>query len=580
MRHVLLLFLALTTAGCVTARKADQNLSWLRGRLLLVVVEGATAEVAEAIEGDVVRALALVPVRVHPSSADVDLALVLASGDDRVALARTAAEERRIPWLLVRAESEARIENARDGDVRWTTKLFGPIDRDRVLAGRLTRAIAPDTAGLLDPESVRLVPSGRLSALRDSAVEGDWARHREAREGLEEAYPADPAVRVHVALFGGGPDAPVGLSVVREMNPDGESELLALALAAEGVGNTSVALLAYEALVITHPDRLGYRVGLAEARMAVHGAADALAACRGGFGGDEFKNPAKGTAPHDAPDALPYADLRFHLGWYLAESGSFEAAALAYERAWTIYEAMGRPREQSDALNNAGVSLVDAGRPATAVAIFRRTLKVRRSLGLLRKVATTRYNLGRALSDAGRVRDALEAFLEAAEEYETAGRPQDALETRVETLGLHARQGRRQALEEAAGKLFDAIGEDSARPLPADVWYELGTGRMVFADHEGALDAFREAVAGYRVAGRRLETAQSMYSMATPHVALFRFVEAHADLLGALRVAADLRDSESIVAIRDQLDRVRELIRMGDGQLPEIPEDLETWIAP
>ena len=39
MRHVLLLLLALTTAGCVTARKADQNLSWLRGRSLLAAYD-------------------------------------------------------------------------------------------------------------------------------------------------------------------------------------------------------------------------------------------------------------------------------------------------------------------------------------------------------------------------------------------------------------------------------------------------------------------------------------------------------------------------------------------------------------
>ncbi len=568
---------SLGLVGCTGLRAAKQDLSWLRGRSVLVVAEDAGAA-SVAIERRTERALALAPVRVHPTSADGELAAILADGASRLDTARGAAEERRIPWLLVRSDGAARIENARGGAVRWKTKLAGQ-DLDRVLAGRLARAVAGKEQ-LLDPGSVRLADSGDLEALRALAVAGDWPAHRARLDALQEAFPADPAVRVHDVFFGRGLQSDAAaFSVTREMNPDGESELLALALAARGAGNTSVTLVAYEALVSLHPDRRGYRVGLADARMAVHGAEEAVAACRGGFEG-EFEDPARGTAPHDAPDALPYADLRFHLGWYLAQTGAFEPATLAYERAGIIYEAMGRPREQGDSLNNAGVSLVEAARPALAVTIFRRALKVRRALGSARQVATTRYNLGRALADAGRSVDALAAYEAAAEEYEAAGRPRDALETRVETLALHALQGRRSDLEDAASALLDAISDEAGRPIPADVWYELGAGRMAFADHTGAVEAFAAAVAGYKEAGRLLETAQSMYSMATPHVALYQFPEAHEDLLGALRLAVSLSDAQSIVAIRRQLGQVRELIRMRDGTPPAIPPDLEAWVTP
>ncbi len=566
-----------TLAGCATLGAGKNDLSWLRSRAVLVVAEGAGAA-APIVEKRTERALALAPVRIHPASADAELEGVLAAADERVAVAHGAAEERRIPWVLIRTETDARIQNARGGAVRWRTRLPGR-DPDRVLAERLTAAVAGSRT-ILDPGSVRLASAKDLDALRALAVSGSWGEHRARLDVLEGTFPADPAVKVHVVLFGNGLESnPAALSVAREMNPDGESELLALALAARSAGNTSIALVAYEALVALYPARRGYRVGLADARMAVHGPAEAVAACRGGFE-EEFEDPRDGTDPHDAPDALPYADLRFHLGWYLAQTGAFEPATMAYERAGAIYEAMGRPREHGDALNNAGVSLVEAARPSLAVTVFRRALRVRRALGAARKVATTRYNLGRALADSGRSVDALAAYQVAAEEYEAAGRPRDALETRVETLALHALQGRRTDLEEAATSLLEAIDADSLRPLPADVWYELGAGRMAFADHTGAVEAFSAAVDGYRAAGRRLETAQSMYSMATPHVALYQFGEAHADLVGALRLAVELGDTESIVAIRRQLTQVRELIRMRDGTPPAIPPDLEDWTAP
>ena len=562
--------------GCAIARRGAE-LSWLRGRPVLVVAEGAGADAA-GVEHRTERALALAPVRVYPTSADPVLEGILEDGADRLVTARAAAEERRIPWLLVRTEDEARIENARGGEVRWSTRLVGP-DPDRRLVGRLSEAVA-GAAAVLDPASVRLAGVDAIGRLRALALDGAWAEHRGHLDVLVETFPADPAVLVHALVFGKGLQTDASaLSVAREMNPDGESELLALALGAESMGNTPLALVAYEALVAGYPSRREYRVGLADTRMVVHGAERAVAACRAGVA-EEIAIPKKGTAPHDAPDALPYADLRFHLGWYLAQTGAFESATLAYEAAGTIYEAMGRPREQGDSLNNAGVSLVEASRPSLAVTIFRRALAVRRGLGVERKIATTRYNLGRALADSGRTVDALSAYMAAADEYDAAGHPVAALETRVETLALHALRGRRGDLEAAAAVLLSALGETAERPLPADVWYELGAGRMAFADHLGAVEAFEAAIVGYRAAGQPLETAQAMYSQATPHVALYQFADAHANLVGALRLAVELGDSSSIVAIRRQLAQVRDLIRMRDGTPPAIPPDLESWFTP
>jgi tetratricopeptide (TPR) repeat protein len=174
----------------------------------------------------------------------------------------------------------------------------------------------------------------------------------------------------------------------------------------------------------------------------------------------------------------------------------------------------------------------------------------------------------------------LGAYETSAEEYRAAGRLDDARETLVETLALHADLGNRRDLERTASELLAEVEGRREPPLEADVWFELGAGRMAFADHEGALDAFARAAAGYRSVGRRLEEAQSTYSMATPHVALFRFVEAHADLIAALRIAVDLSDTASVVAIRTQLVQVRDLIRMRSAEPPPIPEELRSLVEP
>ena len=588
----LLLLALVALAGCRTTRAP--GLDFARGQLVLVV---APAEPSEEAALD--RALTLTPVRSWPATADTPLTQRLdgAEDDARLAVARQEAEERRIPWLIVSEPDALRVEDVRGGAVRWEKPLRGgartPHGRARVLREALGADAGPD---LLDPDGVRLAPADALDRLRRLAASAAWEEHQEVVADLRAEFPADPALLIHGVLpelltEGSSPSADAALRRAHAMNPAGESELLAVSLVAEANEQRPIALRAREHLARLLPERLDYRSELADLQSEMIGEDEAIGTCLGGLGGvadpERFRSLPPGSAPHDAPAALPWADLSFSLGWYLTRDGRPQEALGAYEQAMDVYDALGRPRELADTMNNTGVALVQAGRAIVAVPMFRKALRLRQDQGRAEKAANSRHNLARALADSRRLNDAIRTYEDAATDYEALGDPLGAAESLYETLEHHAATGDREGLEARATDLFarlDGLQDaDEARvattELRGSVWFELGQARMALDDPRAALDAYGEALRWYRAVDRRLYEAQTLYSMAVPNMALFRLEEAHANLLAALRLAVDLGDSGSIIDIRDQVGELRRLLRASGAEPAPPPPALAPWLG-
>ena len=441
---------------------------------------------------------------------------------------------------------------------------------------------------------MRLIDAPTLHRLRTLAAQAAWEEHGVAVRALVDAYPADPAVLIHGVLAAllteeSTPTADATARRAHAINPAAESELLAVALEARGLGNDAVALRAREQLARLHPDRLSYRPELADLQSEMLGDEHAIATCLGGLGGVEaperFRRLPGSTAPHDAPDALPWADLSFALGWYLTRDGRPEEALLAYDQAMTVYDALGRPRELSDTMNNSGVALVEAGRAIVAVPMFRRAVRLRREQGREAKAANSRHNLARALADSRRVEDAIATYEQAAADYDALDDPIGAAESLYETLEHHAATGDRDGLESRGAEILARLeglsaADDSGAidELRGSVWFELGQGRMTLDDPPGALAAYTEALRWYRGADRSLYAAQTLYSMAVPNMALFRLQEAHGNLIEALGLAVSLSDSASILDIRHQVGELRRLIRASGAEPTALPPELAPFL--
>jgi tetratricopeptide (TPR) repeat protein len=574
-------------SGCATLRAVPLE----RSSRLLVVAEGAAdAGAALEREADVVRALSLVPLRAWPTDAEAALAEDL-RGDapGRVERARQAAEERRLPWLLILDEEGARLETSRTGDVIWRTRVREGDEPEARLAARIHRGLGGSgRRGLGGPGEVRLLPRDRLHALRQLAVDGRWQDYSDSLDALVSEWPADPALRTHLGLRAWLTSGSVDLSGLRlaaSMVEGAESELLATALMAEEAGAVAVSLEVRTALVRLHPDRIDYRPPLADAQELLDRPEDALSACRGGLAavdGEALLELPKGTAPDQAPLALPYADVAFCTGYLLFSAGSWELSAVAYEDAVTLYEALGLFRELGETLNNLGVAMVQAERPLMGASALRKAVDVREELGTPLPLANSRYNLGRALSDANKPGGALLSYRRAAEDYRAGGEPIEALTTLVETLDLYVRQDDPEGFAEAGDTILAAVEElpedEERERLVGDVWFELGRGRFTFGDAQGAVAAYLRSLRTWEGIDARLEQGQAHYSLALPHLALFEFDQAHTDLVRALEISVELSDSSSILAIRQQLEEIESLMEQAGKPIPPIPKELLPWL--
>jgi len=597
-RRALIVAASLLVSGCATAGGGSGALHWLRGQSVLVVAEG---DQGGPLPGDeskadsatmLSRALSLLPFSSWPAEVEASLSVLRTFADGPTERLREAAEQRRLPWLLVRDAEGLRVETTRGGHVLWRLQLPKKQPTQAAVRG-LRRALrAPSGARLsrpsplLDVDTTRLAGVEVLARLRERALSGPSFEYRDLALDAVGRWPADPAIRTHAALAAEPAASLHGdLNMATTLNPQGESELLALALSAEQRGSSSRALVWRKLLAELFPDRLDYLPELADLLADHDESESALQMLRAGLAQvDEegMKRLARGTAPHDRPTALPYADLAFTTGWHLALDGDWELAAHNYLSAEDVYQSLSRPRERSDALNNAGVAMVELGRPLAAAASLRRAYTLRSAQGSPTRAATSGYNLARALADAGRIGQALIAYEDAARGYRETGADKEATETLVERLALLARDGQVAAFEKAASAL---VGElDAANPdeveLLAAVWFEMGRGRYSFGEQEAALSAYARSLSLWRQLGSRLEEGQVLYSLSLPHVALLRFARAHETLVAALSIAVELGDSSSILAIRMQLSELEGLMRTRGDEVPGLPEELKQWVTP
>jgi len=569
----------LWTSGCATVG----TLGELRGQSVLVVVADRPA--SATVERDLVRALALVPLRLYPGEEDSALQGTLAEEPGRVAQAGAAAERRRVPWLLVVDDKHARVETARGGQLLWQVRLPRGERAHGKLAARLERAVGPE-AKLLSAGETRLASVDELRPLRRAAVEARWDDYSAAIDRLIAIYPADPALRSHLGLRDYLLDHPRGekeLLVAATMAPEAESELFALALAADEAGKVGLGVRVRQALVALYPDRLDYVPALAEGHAMLGERSRALALCRGSNVPGAQKSALAipmGSAPHDFPGALPLADLRFCTGWYLFEGENWEFSALAYEESGDIYSALGRWDELAESYNNSGAAMVQVERPLTAASVLRKAVDIREEIGAPGPLAVSRYNLARALADAGRLSAAIGTYSQSAADYGRAGHPLDALDALVQTLELFARGGELARFEDqgqAIRKRLEALPPSRARDeLVGNTWFELGAGRYVLKDHEGAVAAFGRSLRSWEALGMVTEEGQTHYSLAGPRLAMHLFSEAYSDLVRALAVAVLQSDSLSIIEVSQQMDDVERLIHSSGQQLPTIPTELQS----
>ena len=561
MRRLLPLLLVVVLAGCAARRTAAvPGLLSLRGQgVLLVDVDGERVELRRELGG--------LPWRLYPSEADSTLEGQL--GDLKAA--GRAAELRRLPWLVVADDEGLRVLTARGFRELWRGQRGAALRRELGAEG----------------EPARLAPLARIQALRRAVLAGAWEQHAAQLADLVERFGDDPALRWHealrAALLGEGE---AGFALAAALNPDGESELFALALRADQAAKPALAQRLRTWLVRTYPERLDYYPPLVETVAQEEGDEAAVALCRSALG--RVERPAEltpGSAPHEAPAALPWADLRYALGFRLWRSGDGRAALLALEAALDVYEPLGRRWEEADALNTAGAALVELGRPMAGVASLRKALRLRELQGDRYREATTTYNLARALHDARRLSDARETYELAAERYLAGGWVDDGLQTRVEIVpvdvALEDFGGAERRCEALLTAITGASEITAARrdELLAPLWTERGKGRAAGEDHPGALAAFARAAKLWEVLDRPLERGQVAWLRALPHVALLQFEAAWSDLIEALTLAVEAGDSDSILVIRDTLGSVEGLLQTAGLPVPEVPAELIPWLG-
>ena len=199
------------------------------------------------------------------------------------------------------------MENARGG---------GSVgSRRRGLLPRPPRSARPSAApdleeGIVVPESLRIAPSSAFAPCGPGGA-GDW-RHARETEGLREEGPRIRSSYSRLPEPGDESSAAAEAALRRSMqlNPDGKASVAtpwrqprASGGGTAGSGGAGPAVA-----------RVDYRPGACRPAWRAQG----LAAFQGGLRPPATATPSSrsGTAPHDAPAALPCADLRFSLGWY------------------------------------------------------------------------------------------------------------------------------------------------------------------------------------------------------------------------------------------------------------------------
>jgi tetratricopeptide (TPR) repeat protein len=534
-----------------------------------------------------VRAFARVPIRMYPADADPALREELTRGS--LADRQEAALRRRAPWMLIWDGSVVRLLAAFDGREAFRADAGSPKAAADAVRGAIGPASGFDGAPL-GPAEVRVAPASEIAALRDALFVPAETPYGEAADALSARYAADPGPAAHRvlqrALLREPPD-PAADAAVRALEPDGESELLALAVRARSEGARGLEELVRRELIRLFPDRLEYRADLADLLGDDGRATDAITLCRTGLGAVSDEETARyldlppNSRPDAVPRALPWADLRYGLGFWLAQRGDPVAALLAYEGAITVFDALGRNGELADVANAAGAALVESGQAIAAVPMFRRSLRLREREADPCRRAVVLHNLGRALSESRRGDEARASYREASGVYRACGDPLAAAESLSEMLGAPQQGPSPQpvaAVRADVEALVLDLPAEEANEARANIAFAAGSALWEAGEPEASLAAYADAEALYRMLGDDVSLGQTFYARAVPLLALLRIEEAHASLVDAGRIAVEQGDSESILAIREQLLAIRALLADARRPVPELPADLRPWL--
>ena len=571
--------LSLLTPGCrhVRSTRAAQlppllEAASVRGERLLV---HPGDDESVALARDVARHLSTLPVRV--CTVEEHGGSPMPAGD--VDAWRDWAWDRRIPYLLVSGRSP---EEPRGVLVRLVPACAGDEVRQWVIESDTARAVPVELRARIrddlgvgeerpdgHPTTWTTARPEELEALRTAVlVEPDGRTLERVHEALAK-HPLDPALVELEGLVrwrqGEDTEGRRLLRRAQSFNPEGSSQLPVLARAAGRAGMTELELGLWALASEIWPGRLDYATAHAECLEAADRTDDAvgiLLAASARVGAVDVSAAAERAdrAVLLARAGL-VADARYLLGWLLYLGGDLEDAVASYGDARQIYEALDESGSIAACRNNMGVSLVEMGRAAAAIPHLRAALLARGGREPTPEEANTLYNLGAAYEATGRLYDADEAWRLAAERYHAIGAKNDQFDTWLDIVlnqgEIGARDGVEEAWEQATTLAASTDGaDDELRARSLDV---VGVARARVDLFEESLEALREALEIWVATGDRLHEGQTRYNMAIPFLGRGDHEQALSTLAEARAIAAELNDTESVVAIDAQMEQIERM---------------------
>ncbi len=569
----LLVLVSVPLAGCRHTRGQATTIGVLepagvRGERILVV---PAEEASEELAVGVARHLSTLPIRVcRPED----------YGGDSAAEGGWCewAWERRIPYVLVTgrdpedgASVVTELLPASPGEAvgQWTGAggEGAPVELRAQLRDDLR--VPPERADG-HPTTWMVCPQSELQRLRTALLVQPDRDTLEDLRRVRTTFPLDPALTeiegvLRMAL-GEEEEGRRLLLRAQVANPQGVAELAILARMAGRAGLDELGLALWELACEFWPGRLDYALALAELleeRDRVEEARDVLLSASATVAdGEDLEGIAE--RPDRAAvlaNAALLGDLRYLLGWMLHRQGTLETAVASYSSARALYEAVDEPENVAACRNNIGVALVESNRAVAAIPHLRAALAGRGEAEPSEEEANTLYNLGAALQAVGRLDEADRTWRTAASQYRSVGAVQDQFETLLDVVINRGEMGSSEDVEIALALALGAIeGHEAQTELRAMALDAVGVARARVDRIEEALAALDEALEIWISLGDRLHEGQTRYNMAIPHLAAGDVDAALECLEGARNIAAELGDTESIVAIdqqKSQIERMR-----------------------
>ncbi|MFQ5594383.1 MAG: tetratricopeptide repeat protein, partial [Anaerolineae bacterium] len=270
------------------------------------------------------------------------------------------------------------------------------------------------------------------------------------------------------------------------------------------------------------------------------------------------------------------------------------------QRSLTLYEEMGDPVGQAQALNNLGVAFMESGDWAAAIRYYRRGIEMEEKLGDMHGVAKVTNNLGIVLLWQGNLDAAVLAYHESLDIWETIGFPIGAALARSNLGKAYIERGEwTKALDylERSERLFQEIESDLFLP---EVYRRLAVTHLELSQLDKARQLAERSVTLADELGMGLEKGISLCVMGQVHLACAEWDLAEEALtasrsiveeqgnqyraaqtlyhLGRLyRALAALDDSEAVVKAESALRRAKTIFEVlgAERDLAQIQEVLK-----